>query len=95
MNIRITLLSLLTITSAIAQDRPVTINPVGDGSFHTVTGSDSRTHTIYTPDRGQTFGGANAAGGGYQGTGVYSPASGAITTPGTAVPIPVAVPPVH
>jgi hypothetical protein len=94
MTIRTILLFIpLTIVAATAQDRPVTINPIGDGSFHTVTGSDSTTHTIYTPDRGQTFGGANAAGGGYQGTGVYSPASGSISTPGTSVPVPV--PPVH
>jgi hypothetical protein len=92
MKLLITLL-LTASTAAIAQDTPVSINPVGDGSFHTVTGPDSSSHTIYTPDRGQTFGGANAAGGGYQGTGVYNPAGNSISTPGTAVPVPV--PPLH
>ena len=76
-------------SAALAQDVPVSINPVGDGSFHNVTGPDAITRTIYTPDRGQTFGGANAAGGGYQGTGVYNPSSSSISTPGTAVPLPV------
>lgn len=94
MNIWSTLSALLLLNSvALAQDRPVSINPIGDGSFHTVTGSDSTTRTIYTPDRGATFGGANAAGGGYQGTGVYNPSSSSITTPRTAIPVPV--PPVH
>lgn len=84
------ILTLLLITfAANAQDTPVSINPVGDGSFHNVTGPDSTTRTIYTPERGQTFGGANAAGGGYQGTGVYNPSSGSISTPGTTVPVPV------
>ena len=56
MTIRTCILSLLlTINAATAQNRPVTINPIGDGSFHTATGADSTTHTIYTPDRGQTF----------------------------------------
>ncbi len=92
MKLHLTIL-LISTAAATAQDRPVTINPVGDGSFHTVTGSDATSHTIYTPDRGQTFGGANAAGGGYQGTGVYNPSSSSISTPGTAAPVPV--PPVH
>ena len=85
-----TILSLFLLSSAhccFAQDTPVSINPVGDGSFHTVTGPDSTTHTIYTPDRGQTFGGANAAGGGYQGAGSYDSATHSISTPGTAAPV--------
>jgi hypothetical protein len=84
---------LLLSTASLAQNVPVSINPIGDGSFHNVTGPDSTTRTIYTPDRGQTFGGANAAGGGYQGTGVYHPTGNSITTPGTAIPVPV--PPIH
>lgn len=86
-----TLLATLILGTSIAcaQDAPVSINPIGDGSFHNVTGPDSSTHTIYTPDRGATFGGANAAGGGYQGTGVYNPSSSSISTPGTAVPVQV------
>ena len=90
MKIRTIFSTLLLFCSAVlAQDVPVSINPIGDGSFHNVTGPDSTTHTIYTPDRGATFGGANAAGGGYQGSGVYNPAGSSITTPGSAVPVPV------
>jgi hypothetical protein len=81
-------------TGALFASDTVTIAPVGDGSFHNITDSNGRTSTVYTPEKGNAFGGNNAAGGGYQGTGVYTPTGsgyGNIQTPATGVP--VVVPP--